>query len=136
VEDPPPQRARSLAGGRQPDGDADEDEPGDLLDACLHGRAAKITERNSARAAERSVWMLSQSRYAAPTIFSTVNAVVEVSRSADRPSAAVDAGALADGWRQATGTPVWGTPYGPFSNEKGQPVGENAIRAALATARR
>jgi predicted dinucleotide-binding enzyme len=48
----------------------------------------------------------------------------------------VDAGALADGWRQATGTPVWGTPYGPFSNEKGQPVGENAIRAALATARR
>jgi predicted dinucleotide-binding enzyme len=43
---------------------------------------------------------------------------------------------LAEGWRQATGTPVWGTPYGPFSNEQGQPVGEDAIRAALATARR
>ena len=48
----------------------------------------------------------------------------------------VDAGPLADSWRQATGTPVWGTPYGPYSNEKGQPVGEDAIRAALATATR
>ncbi|WP_189268329.1 NADPH-dependent F420 reductase [Streptomyces fuscichromogenes] len=48
----------------------------------------------------------------------------------------VDAGSLADGWRQATGTPVWGTPYGPYSNEKGQPVGEDAIRAALAAAAR
>ncbi|MFG2455668.1 hypothetical protein ACGFWE_01080 [Streptomyces sp. NPDC048523] len=48
----------------------------------------------------------------------------------------VDAGALADGRRQATGTPVWGTPYGPYSNEKGRPAGEDAIRAALATAKR
>lgn len=48
----------------------------------------------------------------------------------------VDAGPLTDSWRQATGTPVWGTPYGPYSNEKGQPVGEATIRAALATAAR
>jgi 8-hydroxy-5-deazaflavin:NADPH oxidoreductase len=48
----------------------------------------------------------------------------------------VDAGPLADSWRQATGTLVWGTPYGPVSNEKGQPVGEDAIRTALATATR
>ena len=48
----------------------------------------------------------------------------------------VDAGPLADSWRQATGTPVWGTPYGPASNEKGQPVGEDAIRAALASGTR
>jgi predicted dinucleotide-binding enzyme len=48
----------------------------------------------------------------------------------------VDAGPLADSWRQATGTPVWGTPYGPYSDEKGQSVGEDAIRAALATATR
>ncbi len=48
----------------------------------------------------------------------------------------VDAGRLADGWRQATGTPVWGTPYGPYSNEKGQPAGEDAIRAALVLATR
>ncbi|XKK38928.1 hypothetical protein HFP72_31620 [Nocardiopsis sp. ARC36] len=48
----------------------------------------------------------------------------------------VDAGPLADGWRQATGTPVWGTPYGPFSDEKGRPADEDAIRAALATATR
>jgi 8-hydroxy-5-deazaflavin:NADPH oxidoreductase len=48
----------------------------------------------------------------------------------------VDAGPLADSWRQATGTPVWGTPYGPASNEKGQPAGEDAIRAALASATR
>ena len=48
----------------------------------------------------------------------------------------VDAGPLADSWRQATGTPVWGTPYGPYSNEKGQPAGDDAIRAALAAAAR
>ncbi len=48
----------------------------------------------------------------------------------------VDAGPLADSWRQEAGTPVWGTPYGPYSNELGQPVGADAIRAALATARR
>ncbi len=48
----------------------------------------------------------------------------------------VDAGRLADGWRQATGMPVWGTPYGPYSNEKGEPAGEDAIRAALVLATR
>lgn len=48
----------------------------------------------------------------------------------------VDAGSLADSWRQATGTPVWGTPYGSYSNEKGQPAGEDTIRAALAAATR
>jgi predicted dinucleotide-binding enzyme len=48
----------------------------------------------------------------------------------------VDAGPLADSWRQATGMPVWGTPYGPYSNEKGQPAGESAIPAALASATR
>ena len=48
----------------------------------------------------------------------------------------LDAGSVADSWRQATGTPVWGIPYGPYSNENGQPAGEDAIRAALATATR
>ena len=48
----------------------------------------------------------------------------------------VDAGSLPDSWRQATGTPVWGIPYGPASNEKGQPVGEDAVRTALAAATR
>lgn len=45
-------------------------------------------------------------------------------------------GTAGDSWRQATGTPVWGTPYGPYTDEKGQPVDEDAIRAALATATR
>jgi hypothetical protein len=48
----------------------------------------------------------------------------------------INAGSLADSWRQATGTPVWGTPYGPYSVESGQPAGEDAIRAALAIATR
>lgn len=48
----------------------------------------------------------------------------------------VDAGSLADGRRQATGTPVWGTPYGPYSDERGRPAGVDAIRAALAAATR
>ena len=46
----------------------------------------------------------------------------------------VDAGALADSWRQATGSPVWGTPYGRYSDENGQPAGADTIRAALASA--
>lgn len=48
----------------------------------------------------------------------------------------INAGSLADSWRQATGTPVWGTPYGPDSVESGQPAGEDAIRAVLAIATR
>lgn len=48
----------------------------------------------------------------------------------------VDAGPLADSWRQEPGTPVYAAPYGPFSDEKGQPAGEDAIRAALALATR
>jgi predicted dinucleotide-binding enzyme len=48
----------------------------------------------------------------------------------------VDAGPLADSWRQATGTPVWGTPYGPYANEHGEPAGADMIRAALARATR
>lgn len=48
----------------------------------------------------------------------------------------VDAGSLADSWRQEPGTPVYGTPYGPFSDEKGHPAGEDTIRAALAAATR
>jgi predicted dinucleotide-binding enzyme len=48
----------------------------------------------------------------------------------------VDAGPVADSWRQATGMPVRGTPYGPSSDEKGQPADKDAIRAALVTATR
>ena len=49
---------------------------------------------------------------------------------------AVDAGQLTDSWRQQPGTPVYGSPYGPFDNEKGTPAGEDVIRAALAAAPR
>jgi predicted dinucleotide-binding enzyme len=48
----------------------------------------------------------------------------------------VDAGPLAEGWRQGVAMPVWGTPYGPYSNPHGRPVDAAAIRAALAGARR
>ena len=48
----------------------------------------------------------------------------------------VDAGPLADSWRQATGTPVWGTLTGRSRTRNGQPVEEDAIRAALASATR
>ena len=47
---------------------------------------------------------------------------------------AVDAGPLADSWRQEPGTPGYGAPYGPFDDEKGTPAGEGVIRAALAAA--
>jgi 8-hydroxy-5-deazaflavin:NADPH oxidoreductase len=49
---------------------------------------------------------------------------------------AVDAGPTAEGWRQQPGTPVYGTPYGEFENEKGTQAGADVIRAALAAATR
>lgn len=49
---------------------------------------------------------------------------------------AVDDGALAESWRQQPGTPVYGSPYGEFENEKGTPAGADVIRAALAAATR
>jgi len=49
---------------------------------------------------------------------------------------AVDAGPLAESWRQQPGTPVYGTPYGSFSDEKGSPASAEAIRTALAAASR
>jgi predicted dinucleotide-binding enzyme len=49
---------------------------------------------------------------------------------------AVDAGPLAEGWRQQPGTPVYGAPYGPFDDEEGQPASADAIRQALAAAGR
>jgi predicted dinucleotide-binding enzyme len=49
---------------------------------------------------------------------------------------AVDAGSLADSWRQEPGTPVYGPPYGSFEQEAGTPASEDTIRAALAAATR
>jgi 8-hydroxy-5-deazaflavin:NADPH oxidoreductase len=49
---------------------------------------------------------------------------------------AVDAGSLAGSWRQEPGTPVYGAPYGPFSDEAGTPAPAAKIRAALTGAHR
>ncbi len=49
---------------------------------------------------------------------------------------AVDAGSLAESWRQEPGTPVYGAPYGPFSDETGTPAPAATIRTALAGAHR
>ena len=49
---------------------------------------------------------------------------------------AVDAGSLAESWRQDSGSPAYGAPYGPFSDETGTPASAAKIRAALAAARR
>ena len=47
---------------------------------------------------------------------------------------AVDAGPLAEGWRQQPGTPVYGAPYGSFQDPKGSPAYADAIAKALAAA--
>jgi predicted dinucleotide-binding enzyme len=47
---------------------------------------------------------------------------------------AVDAGSLADSWRQEPGTPVYASPYGSFSDPAGTPADAAKIRAALAQA--
>jgi 8-hydroxy-5-deazaflavin:NADPH oxidoreductase len=49
---------------------------------------------------------------------------------------AVDAGSLADSWHQEPGTPVYGNPYGPFSDEAGTPAGAARIHADLIGAHR
>jgi 8-hydroxy-5-deazaflavin:NADPH oxidoreductase len=49
---------------------------------------------------------------------------------------AVDAGSLADSWRQQPGTPVYGAPYGPFEQPEGTPASAETIRAALDAAAR
>jgi predicted dinucleotide-binding enzyme len=49
---------------------------------------------------------------------------------------AVDAGTLAESWRQQPDTPVYGIPYGPPDNEQGTPATAEAIRSALAAAAR
>lgn len=48
----------------------------------------------------------------------------------------VNAGPLAESWRQEPGTPVYGPPYGSFSDPAGTPASEATIRAALAQATR
>jgi predicted dinucleotide-binding enzyme len=49
---------------------------------------------------------------------------------------AFDAGPVAESWRQEPGTPAYGAPYGPFSDETGTPAGAVKIRAVLAAAHR
>ncbi len=49
---------------------------------------------------------------------------------------AVDAGPLAESWRQQPGEPAYGTPYGPYGDPRGRPASEAPIRAALAAATR
>jgi hypothetical protein len=49
---------------------------------------------------------------------------------------AVDAGPLAEGWRQQPGTPVYAGAYGSFQDPKGSPASADAIRKALAAAER
>jgi 8-hydroxy-5-deazaflavin:NADPH oxidoreductase len=49
---------------------------------------------------------------------------------------AVDAGPLAESWRQEPGTPVYGSPYGPYTDEMGTPASAATIHAALVGAHR
>ena len=49
---------------------------------------------------------------------------------------AVDTGPLTESWRQEPGTPVYGSPYGPYSDEMGTPADAATIHAALVGAHR
>ena len=48
----------------------------------------------------------------------------------------VEVGPLSESWRIEPGTPVYGTPYGPFDNPDGTPAAAADVRAAVAAARR
>ena len=43
---------------------------------------------------------------------------------------------VAESWRQEPGTPAYGTPYGPFSDEIGTPASAAKIHTALVAAHR
>ncbi len=49
---------------------------------------------------------------------------------------AVDVGPVAESWRFEPGTPAYGTPYGPFSDEIGTPASAAEIHTALTGAHR
>ena len=49
---------------------------------------------------------------------------------------AVDAGPVTESWRQEPGTPAYGTPYGPFSDDAGTPASAAQLHAALVAAHR
>jgi 8-hydroxy-5-deazaflavin:NADPH oxidoreductase len=49
---------------------------------------------------------------------------------------AVDAGRLAGSWRQEPGTPVYGSPYGPYGDEAGTPASAARIHTDLVAAHR
>ena len=49
---------------------------------------------------------------------------------------AVDAGPVAESWRQEPETPAYGTPYGPFTDEAGTPAPAAEIHIALVGAHR
>jgi predicted dinucleotide-binding enzyme len=48
----------------------------------------------------------------------------------------VDAGPLAESWRQEPGAPAYGAPYGSYTDPAGTPAGEATVRAARAAASR
>ncbi|WP_432987645.1 NADPH-dependent F420 reductase [Dactylosporangium sp. CA-233914] len=48
----------------------------------------------------------------------------------------VDVGTLADSWRTQPGTPVYGAPYGEFSDPVGTSASAETVRAAVAKAQR
>jgi predicted dinucleotide-binding enzyme len=48
----------------------------------------------------------------------------------------VDTGPLAESWRQQPGNPVYGAPYGTFSDEAGTPADQRTVSAALSQATR
>ena len=43
---------------------------------------------------------------------------------------------LAESWHQEPGSPAYGSPYGPFSDEAGTPASAATIHAALVGAHR
>jgi predicted dinucleotide-binding enzyme len=49
---------------------------------------------------------------------------------------AADAGPVAESWRQEPGTPVYGTPYGPYEDEMGTPADAAKIHVLLVGAHR
>jgi 8-hydroxy-5-deazaflavin:NADPH oxidoreductase len=76
-------------------------------------------------------------RSALPIAGDSATAKAVVSRFVDSIGyETVDAGLLADGWRQQPRTPVYVTPYGSLDDEEGTPAGAEVIRSALDAATR
>jgi predicted dinucleotide-binding enzyme len=101
------------------------------------GRIVETVARLSVAAGHRVVLSDSRGPEAVADLVRELGPLISAATAEEAAEAGeiVDAGPLAESWRQEPGTPVFRSPYGSLSDRTGTPAGAAKIRAALAAAR-